>query len=92
MSEVIDNKQKKRFELSLDGATALIDYIESGDIVSMTHTEVPSAFEGKGVGSKLVKGALEIVKRDGKRVEPACPFIAGYIERHPEFADLVAEF
>jgi predicted GNAT family acetyltransferase len=54
----------------------------------MTHTEVPPEFEGKGVGSQLVKGALEIVKNDGKRVRPLCTFVAAYIKRHPEYQPL----
>lgn len=88
--KVIDNKEKERFEIDLDGKTALIDYSEQNGVVAMTHTEVPDGFEGKGVGSKLVKGALEIVKNDGKRVRPLCTFVAAYIKRHPEYESLVA--
>ncbi|MDQ4122522.1 MAG: N-acetyltransferase [Acidobacteriota bacterium] len=87
--QVIDNKEKERFEIDLDGKTALIDYSEQNGVVAMTHTEVPAEFEGKGVGSRLVKGALEIVKNDGKRVRPLCTFVAAYIKRHPEYESLV---
>jgi predicted GNAT family acetyltransferase len=86
--KVIDNKEKERFEIDLDGKTALIDYSEQNGVIAMTHTEVPPEFEGKGVGSKLVKGALEIVKNDGKRVRPLCTFVAAYIKRHPEYESL----
>jgi len=86
--KVIDNKEKERFEIDLDGKIALIDYSEQNGVVAMTHTEVPPEFEGKGVGSKLVKGALEIVKNDGKRVRPLCTFVAAYIKRHPEYESL----
>lgn len=86
--KVIDNKEKERFEIDLDGKTALIDYSEQNGVVAMTHTEVPPEFEGKGIGSKLVKGALEIVKNDGKRVRPLCTFVAAYIKRHPEYQSL----
>ena len=86
--KVTDNKEKERFEIDLDGKTALIDYSEQNGVVAMTHTEVPPEFEGKGVGSQLVKGALEIVKNDGKRVRPLCTFVAAYIERHPEYQSL----
>jgi len=86
--KVIDNKEKERFEIDLDGKTALIDYSEQNGVVAMTHTEVPPEFEGKGIGSKLVKGALEIVKNDGKRVRPLCTFVAAYIKRHPEYESL----
>ncbi len=87
--KVKDNKEKERFEIDLDGKTALIDYSEQNGVVAMTHTEVPPEFEGKGVGSQLVKGALEIVKNDGKRVRPLCTFVAAYIKRHPEYQSLV---
>ncbi|MCW2585224.1 MAG: GCN5-related N-acetyltransferase [Frankiales bacterium] len=60
------------------------------DAVVLTHTEVDPAFEGQGVGSALAKGALDDVRAQGKRVVPLCPFIARYIENHPEYADLVA--
>ena len=89
--EVVDNKAHHRFEIDLDGATALIAYTEQDGVIAMTHTEVPPAFEGRGVGGKLVKGALELVKKDGKKVLPLCPFVAAYIERHKEYETLVAE-
>ncbi|HEX8197867.1 MAG TPA: GNAT family N-acetyltransferase [Pyrinomonadaceae bacterium] len=87
--KVIDNKEKERFEIDLDGKTALIDYSEQNGVVAMTHTEVPQEFEGKGVGSKLVKGALDLVKNENKRVRPLCTFVAAYIKRHPEYESLV---
>jgi uncharacterized protein len=61
------------------------------DAVVFTHTEVDDAFEGKGVGSALARAALEDVREHGGRIVPLCPFIAGYIRRHPEFHDLIAE-
>ncbi len=88
---VKDNKAKHRFEMDLDGETAFIDYIERGDTIVMTHTEVPPAFEGKGVGSKLVKGALDSVKESGKQINPMCSFVAAYIKRHQEYQSLVAQ-
>ena len=87
--KVIDNKEKERFEIDLDGKTALIDYSEQNGVVAMMHTEVPPEFEGKGVGSKLVKGALDLVKNENKRVRPLCTFVAAYIKRHPEYESLV---
>ncbi len=87
---VNDNKAKHRFEIELDGETALIDYTEQGDTISLTHTEVPPEFEGRGVGSQLVKGALELIKADGKKVKPLCSFVAAYIKRYSEYDSLVA--
>jgi predicted GNAT family acetyltransferase len=56
----------------------------------MVHTEVDPEFEGSGLGGKLVAGALDDVRAQGRRVQPLCPFVAKYIARHPEYADLVA--
>ena len=76
----------------------LVDGVEAGLIASglkegtivLYHTEVDSAFEGRGLGSVLVAGALDDIRRRGLEVEPLCPFVAAYIARHPEYADLVA--
>lgn len=54
-----------------------------------THTEVPEALEGQGVGSRLVAGALEDVRRSGRRARPLCSFVQRYMERHPETGDLL---
>jgi hypothetical protein len=55
----------------------------------MMHTEVPKQLEGRGVGSQLVRGALDIIRKRGLRVVPRCPFVKSYIERHPDYTDLV---
>jgi predicted GNAT family acetyltransferase len=87
---VQDNPEANRFELTVDGATAFSTYRRSPGVVTFIHTEVPKSLEGKGVGSKLARGALEIVRQRGEKVVPRCSFIRGYIEKHPEFQDLVA--
>ncbi len=88
---VIHHPSAHRFEIRLDGHTALIDYRKRGDdIYVLLHTEVPPAFEGKGIGSRLVKGALEQIKAEGKRFVPLCSFIAAYVRRHPEYEEFVA--
>ena len=58
------------------------------DRIVFTHTVVDDAFEGRGVGSTLVRAALDAVREEGLRVVPQCPFVRSYIERHPEYADL----
>ena len=83
------NREERRFEIAIDDQIAFVEYTDDGDVVTMTHTEVPPDFEGQGVGSKLVKDALEAVKADGKKVNPACPFVAAYIKRHSEYESLV---
>jgi len=81
-----------QYEAELNGTPAgLIRYTLDDDVVTMAHTEVDPQFEGEGVGSELVKQALDDVRAQGKRVVPSCPFVAAYIERHPEYEDLVSE-
>ena len=88
--EVKNNQSKNQFEATLDGKTALIRYRKEADgTLDLFHTEVPDEFEGKGVGSQLVKDALEQIKADDLKINPSCPFIAAYIKRHPEYQDLV---
>jgi uncharacterized protein len=90
-SSVIHNVAANRFELDVEGQTALIDYRKRGeDIYVLYHTEVPAEFEGRGIGSRLVKGALEQIKAEGKRFVPTCSFIVAYVRRHPEYESFVA--
>jgi len=87
---VVNNRTKQRFELEMEGHIAAACYEPKPGIVVFTHTEVPKELGGKGVGSKLVKGALDQVRRDGLKVVADCPFVKAYIEKHPEEADLLA--
>lgn len=89
---VRDNKPEQRFEMKLgEGKTAFIQYAEAGEgVVELTHTEVPEEFEGKGIGSKLVGGAFEILRAENMQMVPSCPFIAAYLQRHPEYQSLAA--
>lgn len=88
MTEVHDNAARGRFELSEGGETAIAAYTREGDAIVFTHTEVPPALEGHGVGTRLVKGALAQVRAAGLKVVPACSFVAAYVQRHPDEADL----
>jgi len=58
-------------------------------VITFVHTEVPAELGGQGVGSKLVKGALDQVRADGLKVVAQCPFVRGWIEKHPDYADLL---
>ena len=89
-SSVRDNSERRRYELDVDGGTAFIDYRRNGDIVTMTHAEVPRALRGGGVGSELVRGALALARQRGDKVVPLCPFVEDYVQRHPEVHDLLA--
>lgn len=90
--EVRNNQSELRYEaLAADGASlGEIRYRIEPGLVVLVHTDVTPAAEGKGVGSRLVRGALEDIRAHGLRVVPTCPFVADYIRRHPEYADLVA--
>jgi predicted GNAT family acetyltransferase len=87
-SGVIDNRASGRFELPLGDGMAHVDYrTENGRLV-LAHTEVPQAYAGQGIGSRLARGALEHARARGVPVEIRCPFLQAYVARHPEFADL----
>ena len=88
---VRDNRQEHRFEMALGEGMAFIRYTEAGEgVLALTHTEVPEEVEGRGVGGRLVKGALDIVRAEGLKIVPACAFVAAYVRRHPEYQSLVA--
>ena len=89
MSEVTDNTEKHRFELAVDGHIASTYYKISDGVITFIHTEVPSELGGKGIGSKLIKGALDQVRTAGLKVIPQCPFVKAFIEKHPDYQDLL---
>lgn len=86
-----DNTEAKRFELSVDGSVAYVEYILMGKKIIFTHTEVPVKLEGKGIGSKVVLLALENIEARGLKLIPLCPFTAAYIKRHPEWERVLDE-
>jgi predicted GNAT family acetyltransferase len=88
---ITDNRQASRFEARVNGQLAVAEYRRQGDAIVFTHTEVPEALEGRGIGSALARAALDAARAEGARVVPACPFMADYIESHPEYADLVTD-
>lgn len=87
---VRDDPVRRRYELAVGEEVAFIDYRRDGLIVAMTHAEVPPALRGGGIGKALVAGALALVRERGERVVPLCPFVARYLQRHPEARDLLA--
>jgi uncharacterized protein len=88
--EVRDAPDRRRYEVFDDGTLAgFAEYRDQGEIRIFTHTEVFPAFEGRGVGSALARGALDDVRASGRTLVAQCPFVRGYIERHPTYADLV---
>jgi predicted GNAT family acetyltransferase len=88
-NNVRDNTQRHRFELDADGHVAFSNYQLADGLLTVLHTEVPSALNGKGIGSRLVRGVLEIARAQGLKVMPKCPFVKAYLDKHPEFADFL---
>lgn len=87
--EIRDDREAMRYEASIDGQIALVDYSLKGDTLDLTHTEVPKALEGRGIGGQLVRFVLDDARARGLTVIPSCSFVAAYIERHPEYRDLL---
>ncbi len=83
------NDEAKRFELEVDGHLALIDFMQTSELMIYTHTEVPEALEGQGIGGRLAQVALDYAREQNLLVMPMCPFVAAYIRRHPEYLDVV---
>lgn len=86
---VRDNAEAQRFELATDAGTAFISYRSTGGVLSLDHTEVPEALAGRGIGSTLVKGALDLIGSRKQKIVASCEFVARYIERHPEYRRLL---
>lgn len=89
MAAVRDNKAQSRFELDVEGAVAFANYRLTPSAVIITHTETPRALRGRGIASELVEGALKLIRSDGYKVVAGCSFVADYLRKHPEYADLV---
>jgi len=90
MSSIRDNKALSRFELDVDGGLAFANYRRTPSTVIITHTETPRALRDRGIASELVHGALQLIRADQLKVVANCGFVADYLSKHPEFADLMA--
>ena len=88
--DVVNDPTKPRFEVRDGNALASLQYALRRGRLYLIHTEVPKALEGRGYASALARAALEYAKQEHLRVVPICPFVRGYLQRHPEYASLVA--
>jgi uncharacterized protein len=86
---VTHNEAEHRFEIKLGDELAVTEYRRHGSKIIFTHTEVPPSMEGRGIGNLLARAALSYARRENLRVVPRCEFIAAFVERHPEYQDLV---
>ncbi|MBV8755544.1 MAG: N-acetyltransferase [Hyphomicrobiales bacterium] len=89
MSDVRNNTALDRFELDVEGGMAVAYYRAAPGHITITHTEVPPELRGRGIGSVLVKGALELARAQRFKVASRCPFVSAYLGKHPEFNDLL---
>ena len=90
MSEgVRNNTALNRFELEVDGQLAVAYYRMTPGVITFVHTEVPQALSGRGVATKLIRGALEMVRAQGLKVVPQCAFVSAFMGKHPEYNDLL---
>jgi predicted GNAT family acetyltransferase len=84
------NTERHRYEFATEAGPALAFYRLSDGVMTFTHTEVPAALRGRGIGSAMMRAVLDDVRAQGLKVIAACPFVVDYIARHREFADLLA--
>ncbi|WP_144120579.1 GNAT family N-acetyltransferase [Catellatospora sichuanensis] len=92
--DVTDAPERERFEArdSAEQAVAgFMTYQLTGNVIVFTHTEVSPAYEGKGVGSALARTVMDDSRAKGRTVVPMCPFLAGWLEKHPDYADITAQ-
>jgi len=78
-----------RFELERDGHVASLQYTVAGHVLALLHTEIPDALRGSGVASTLAQTALDWARDHHLKVDVVCPFVAAFLETHPEYSDLV---
>jgi hypothetical protein len=89
MTDIVNNKAQQRYELAVDGHIAATYYKIEGNIITFIHTEVPPELGGKGIGSKLIRGALDQARADRLKVIPQCPFVKTFIEKNADYQDLL---
>ncbi len=87
---VTDDSDQQAYVATVDGQTAgVAAYVRTPGLVAFTHTQVEDAYEGTGVGSALVRAALDDARGRGEQVDPQCSFVAGWIDRHEDYRDLL---
>lgn len=87
---IVHRAEASRFEAALAAGLAVCAYRRDGDVLLLTHTEVPMALEGRGIAAALVRATLEWARAEGLRVRPLCSYVGAYMRRHPETLDLLA--
>ncbi len=89
--ELVKNTEAHQYEIHLAGQrVGLASYHERGEVVVLPHTETSPAFGGRGLAGQLIRFSLDDIRAQGRKVDPACPFVRSFIAKHPEYQDLVA--
>ena len=89
--QVIKNEDSKRFELTVDGYTAFIDYKERNGVITLIHTESPEELAGRGVATALIEKTLAYLENNEITLVPLCPLVVAYIKRHPEWVRILRD-
>ena len=87
--DVLHHQEAHRFELTVNGHLAVLDYMLRGEVIIFTHTGVPHAIGGRGLGSKLVETGLNYAREKGLKVRSLCWFVSKYVRLHPEYQGLM---
>ena len=91
MAGSIEHKsQQHRFETVVDGVNAHLEYERTGEVMAITHTDVPAAIGGRGIAGALVEAAMEYARSEGLKVDPQCSYSEVWMRRHPQYEDLRA--
>jgi predicted GNAT family acetyltransferase len=88
-NHVRDNSDKSRFELEKDGLVAFANYRRQGPVLVIQHVEAPLPLRGTGAAGELMRGVVEIARREGRKVAPLCGYAFAWIRRHKEYHDLL---
>lgn len=86
---VVHDADRHRFVAATEAGEAVLEYSQSDTLLVLSHTSVPQEVEGQGIGSALAEAALSHARAAGFQVRPQCPFVSAYVERHPEWRDVV---
>jgi predicted GNAT family acetyltransferase len=86
---VVNNKTQHRYELTVESRIAATYYSLADGVITFIHTEVPPELGGRGIASRLIRGALDQVRADGLKVIAQCPFVKAFIEKHADYQDLL---
>ena len=87
--EITHDADRSRFTAETQFGEAALEYMRDGERIIFTHTGVPPEAEGQGIGAALARAGLDYARDEGLVVRPMCPFVASFVERHPEYQALL---